>query len=201
MKRIYVDMDGVLCDFSKARKQELERDPTQAYPQAQFGFWMDLEPIPGAIEAFKKLCESFDVWILSRPSFDNLNSFTEKAYWVKKYFGPDILRKLILCRNKSLLIGDYLIDDCVNAHQREFKGTFIHFGTEEFPNWGTVVRYFDFNKSNLNIFKLGDPVRLNSAHMDQRETKIVAVKNETCVLLDPRGGFYTWNCGDITLVQ
>jgi 5'(3')-deoxyribonucleotidase len=150
MKRIYVDMDGVLCDFSKARKAELERDPTQAYPQAQFGFWMDLEPIDGAIEAFNALSAVYDVWILSRPSFDNLNSFTEKAYWVKKYFGPDILRKLILCRNKSLLIGDYLIDDCVNAHQRDFQGKFIHFGTEEFPNWIKVLQWFALEKPNAN---------------------------------------------------
>lgn len=142
MARIYIDMDGVLCNFAKAREEALARNPYQPFPQSQFGFWIDIEPIYGAIEAFNVLSEVHEVWILSKPSFDNLNSFSEKAYWVNKYFGPDVLRRLILCRNKSLLIGDYLIDDCVNAHQREFQGKFIHFGTEEFPNWTKVLQYF-----------------------------------------------------------
>lgn len=146
MKRVYVDMDGVLCNFAKARAEELARDPSQPYPQAQFGFWMDLEPIEGAVEAFNALCANYDVWILSKPSFDNINSFSEKAYWVKKYFGPDISRKLILCGNKFLLIGDYLIDDDTRAGQREFKGSFIHFGTDQFPNWASVLKYFAFVK-------------------------------------------------------
>lgn len=145
MARIYVDMDGVLCNYTKAFKERREIEPAQPFPQSQFGFWMDLKPIEGAINAINVLEEVFDVWILSKPSFDNLNSFSEKAYWVNKYFGPGMLRRLILCGNKSLLIGDYLIDDCVNAHQREFQGKFIHFGTEEFPNWTKVVKYLAVN--------------------------------------------------------
>lgn len=141
MKRVFVDMDGVLCNFARAYAEELARDPSQPYPQAQFGFWMDLWPIGGAIDGFNALCKYYDVWILSKPSFDNINSFSEKAYWVKKYFGPDILRKLILSRNKSLLIGDYLIDDDTRAGQPDFRGEFIHFGTDRFPNWDAVTNY------------------------------------------------------------
>ena len=139
-------MDGVLCNFAKAHAEGLLKDPTQIYPQSQFGFWMDIEPIEGAIEAFNALSRVFDVWILTKPSFDNLNSFSEKAYWVNKYFGPDVLRKLIMSRNKSLLIGDYLIDDDVRANQREFRGTFVHFGQEGFEDWQKVLEYFAFIK-------------------------------------------------------
>lgn len=146
MKRIYVDMDGVLCNFAKAFDEGLARDSSQPYPQSAFGFWMDLEPIEGAIEAFNALSRVFDVWILTRPSFDNLNSFSEKAYWVNKWFGPQVLRKLIMCRDKSLVIGDYLIDDTTLANQLNFKGTFIHFGQEGFENWQKVLQYFVFIK-------------------------------------------------------
>lgn len=142
MKRIYVDMDGVLCNFVKAREEALQREPDQPFPQSQFGFWINIEPIEGAIDAFNALSKHYDVWVLSKPSFDNLNSFTEKAFWVNKYFGPKVLRKLILCGNKSLLIGDYLIDDDTRAGQTNFKGNFIHFGTKRFPNWTSVLQYF-----------------------------------------------------------
>lgn len=135
-------MDGVLCNYAKAFKEQREIEPAQPFPQSQFGFWIDLEPIEGAIEAFNQLSVQFDVWILTKPSFDNLNSFSEKAYWVKKYFGSQVLRKLIMSRDKSLLIGDYLIDDDVNAGQREFQGTFIRFGSEDFPNWKIVLEFF-----------------------------------------------------------
>lgn len=41
----------------------------------------------------------------------NLHSYTEKAQWIQKYFGTEGLKRLILFGNKSLVKGDYLIDD------------------------------------------------------------------------------------------
>ena len=38
-KIVYVDMDGVLCDFADAHRQALERQPEIAYPQSQYGFF------------------------------------------------------------------------------------------------------------------------------------------------------------------
>ena len=67
-KRVYVDMDGVLCNFYKAAKQALTDNPKQKYPQSQWGFFLKLEEIPGAIEGFRKLEEElvklndFDNW-------------------------------------------------------------------------------------------------------------------------------------------
>ena len=36
-KRIYVDMDGVLCDFYGAAKLRLAENPSQPYPQSKWG--------------------------------------------------------------------------------------------------------------------------------------------------------------------
>ena len=60
-KREYVDMDGVLCNFYKAAKQALTENPNQKYPQSQWGFFLKLEEIPGAIEGFRKLEEKYDL--------------------------------------------------------------------------------------------------------------------------------------------
>ena len=76
-KKIYVDMDGVLCDFFKASVQAKFDNPLQRYPQAQWGFFLKLEEIPDAIESFRILEEKYDVWILTRPSFENVNCYTE----------------------------------------------------------------------------------------------------------------------------
>ena len=140
-KRVFVDMDGVLCNFYKAAKQALTENPNQKYPQSQWGFFLKLEEIPGAIEGFRKLEEKYDLWILTRPSFRNVNCYTEKAQWILDHLGFDIVEKTIMAPNKSFLKGDYLIDDMGNAGQEEFEGEWIHFKTEKFPNWETVVDY------------------------------------------------------------
>lgn len=140
-KRIYVDMDGVLCNFLKAYLHDLQKNPSQKYPQAQWGFFLKLEEIPGAIEGFRKLQEKYDVWILTRPSFYNVNCFTEKAEWVLEHLGFDVLEKTILAGDKSLLKGDYLIDDQDSYGQSDFEGEWIEFGSLRFPDWNSVVDY------------------------------------------------------------
>jgi 5'(3')-deoxyribonucleotidase len=83
-------MDGVLCDFKKLYNSELESNPSQPYPQSQFGFFMNLESIPFAIDSINHLQKHFDVWILTRPSVQNLSCYTEKAQWIRKHLGMDI---------------------------------------------------------------------------------------------------------------
>jgi 5'(3')-deoxyribonucleotidase len=139
MKRIYVDMDDTLCDFTgpfKSGEYKLK------YPQSKVGFFLDLQPLEGAIEGMNILMTKYDVWILTRPSIKNIHCYTEKAEWIKKYFGEDFLDKLILCPNKSLVKGDFLIDDDNRHGQPEFEGEHIHFSKDErFMNWSQVVDY------------------------------------------------------------
>lgn len=140
-KKVYVDMDGVLCDFFKAASEALEKYPEQKYPQSQWGFFLKLEEIPGAIEAFRKLEEKYDVWILTRPSFRNVNCFTEKAQWIWDHLGFDVVQRMVLCGDKSLLKGEYLIDDSGAAGQPDFEGEWLHFGSDKFKNWDSVTEY------------------------------------------------------------
>jgi len=63
--------------------------------------------------------------------------------WVAKYFNEKLARKrLILSHHKHLLIGDYLIDDGRFNEVFEFKGEWLHFGTENFRNWGGNTKLF-----------------------------------------------------------
>lgn len=136
-KRIYIDMDGVLCDFYKAylAKKSIE----YYYPQSLYGFFRNLEPIEDAIESFKLLTEHYDVWILTSPSVHNPLSYSEKREWVEKHLGFEACNKLILSPNKSLFIGDYLIDD--NIHEG-FEGEHLHFGEgKQYPNWKSIINY------------------------------------------------------------
>jgi 5'-nucleotidase len=138
---IYIDMDGVLCDFDK-RKAELEAKGVKGasifrHPDA----YRDLEPIEGAIEAWNFLQDEYETYILSTPPWSNPDAWSEKRIWVEKHLGTSAKKKLILCHNKGLFRGDYLIDDRIANGVADFKGQHIHFGSAGFPNWKSILSY------------------------------------------------------------
>ena len=47
---VYIDMDGVLCDFDGAFKRDKDAFPDLDYPQSREGFYRGLVPIEGAVE-------------------------------------------------------------------------------------------------------------------------------------------------------
>lgn len=69
-------------------------------------------------------------------------SYTEKRVWVEENIGFSFIKNLIFCNDKSLMIGDYLIDDnCEGKGQENFKGTLIHYGSENFSSWNDIFVY------------------------------------------------------------
>jgi 5'(3')-deoxyribonucleotidase len=143
--RIYIDLDGTVCDLkgAVARYREHNSEDIRSihykYPWSIPGFFLDLNPLPLAIESVNFLNDNYDVWFLTRPSFKNTNSYTEKAEWVKKHFGYELQKKLILCGDKSLLKGRILVDDSDNASQNKFEGVWIRIGSDKYPGWSSVI--------------------------------------------------------------
>lgn len=143
MKVVYVDMDDTLCDFKSAYFNALKENPAIRYPQSQYRFFANLDPIEGAIQAVKDLIDSnaYDPYILSAPSTRNPFSYAEKREWIEAYFGYDFCDKLILCAHKGLLKGDLLIDDNVNGKGQDlFEGELIQFRSCTYPDWAAVRR-------------------------------------------------------------
>lgn len=141
---VYLDMDDVLCDFTGAFYKYIERNPGIQYPQSQFGFFANLAPIEGAIDAVNALMKSekYDPYILMAPSIHNPLCYTEKRVQVENKFGLEFVNKLIISPNKSLLKGAYLIDDNNKGKgQDNFEGELLHFGSEDFPDWKAVRKY------------------------------------------------------------
>jgi len=140
---LFIDIDGVLCDFEK-RKEELEAKGFKGssifkHPDA----YRELEPIEGAIEAWQKLQEKYDTYVLSTPPWSNPDAWAEKRKWVEKYLGKSAKKKLILSHNKGFFHGFALIDDRVANGVADFQGDHIHFGTHKFPDWKSVLLYLE----------------------------------------------------------
>ena len=149
-KRLFIDMDGVLVDLKGEINKFSEMMPGLVNRYGADidkipGLFKDPAPIRGAADAFNRLSEVFDVYILSTAPWDNPDAWTHKRLWIAKHFDEKLIRKrLILCHHKQLMIGDYLIDDRRFNGATEFKGKWIHFGSEDFPNWESVLKYLNF---------------------------------------------------------
>jgi len=84
---------------------------------------------------------NFDPYILTAPSTKNPMSYTEKRVWVEKHLGMEMVERLIISPNKSLLKGHYLIDDNIEGKGQEgFEGEVLQYGSALYPNWNAVMQ-------------------------------------------------------------
>jgi 5'(3')-deoxyribonucleotidase len=136
-------MDNVLVDFESGIDQLTEEtyreyeDDLDEVP----GFFRDLPPVEGALDAFHKLSEQYDVYILSTAPWRNPSAWIDKLLWVKKHLPQVAHKRLILSHHKHLNRGDYLVDDRTANGAGDFPGEHIHFGEKPFLDWDAVLDY------------------------------------------------------------
>ncbi len=137
-------MDNVLVDFQSGIDQ-LDEKVKNKYKEDGLddvpGIFSRMKPMPRAVDAFNELSEKFDTYILSTAPWDNPSAWTDKLLWVKKYLGDKACKRLILTHHKNLNKGDFLIDDRHKNGAEHFEGEWIHFGTENYPDWDAVKKY------------------------------------------------------------
>lgn len=136
--RILIDMDGVIADFDREflqrwRKRHPDKfyvpleERNTFYVKEQYpdelkplvteillepGFFRDMVPVPGAVDALIEMdARGFEVFICSSPLSAYKNSTLEKYEWVEKTLGFPWTKRVILTKDKTIVTGDFLIDD------------------------------------------------------------------------------------------
>ena len=100
------------------------------------GFILGLKPLEGAIEALKEMeADGYQVQICTTPLKGNKFSEEEKIKWVEKYLGKEWLKNLIFIKDKSLVEGDYLVDD-----KPDIKTTIA-------PKWEQIIFDAPYNRN------------------------------------------------------
>jgi 5'(3')-deoxyribonucleotidase len=158
-KVILVDMDGVLVkeptkEHEEEKRRKMNRKGRKEGTHDHNLHWSDipdifleLEPMDGAIEAYIKLSEDYDTYVVSTAPWDNPSAWSDKRKWIENHLSV-ANKKLFLTHNKHMVVGDYLIDDRIKNGVDKFPGKHIHFGQPPFENWEKVLQYFEGLKTN-----------------------------------------------------
>ncbi|MDW8260400.1 MAG: 5'-3'-deoxyribonucleotidase [Gammaproteobacteria bacterium] len=140
---VLVDQDNVLADFDAAfRARWNERYPQAPFVSAERrrswnpvddlpaeyraagvalysaqGFFRSLAPIAGAVPALQAMLElGWNVRICTAPIIAYHHCVREKFEWVEEHLGADWVRRIVLTADKTVVHGDWLIDDQPRVH-------------------------------------------------------------------------------------
>lgn len=129
MKRLIVDMDGVLADVyaqffryeekETGRRQRLEdvlgKPEREAFPaEPKFvitpGFFRSAPLMAGCQEVMEQLNNRYDLFIVSA-AMEFPQSLPEKQAWLGEHFPYISWKQIVFCGSKSVIRGDIMIDD------------------------------------------------------------------------------------------
>lgn len=163
-KRILIDMDGVIADWGDAYGRALDRygEAAKNIPRHQNqktfnlndgrtetekqiiaavmiepNFYARLQPIPGAKQALKEMLRrEHDVRIVTSPWVSNPTCASDKLNWIKQHYGSDWASRVIITTDKTLIRGDFLIDD-----KPEIRGA-------DTPTWEHILFDQPYNQTS-----------------------------------------------------
>lgn len=109
------------------------------------GFYLDMEPVPGSVEAFHEIvAEGHQLSFVSTPWSTNPTCTYDKYMWLEKHVGEGWGKHLILTHDKTLVKGDILFDD-----KPKITGV-------EKPDWTQVVFSQPHNASVVGLQRMDD---------------------------------------------
>jgi len=77
------------------------------------GFFLDLEPMPGSIDALREMDKMSNVHVMLCTSPLNYYHYVlrEKYAWVEKHLGAEWVKRIVIAKDKTVVHGHILIDD------------------------------------------------------------------------------------------
>lgn len=91
-------------------------------------------------KVYDYLIEHYAVYIVAPAPTDDHPYLTQTQQWAEQYLSTPAHDRVIFCNRHSLLYGDYFI---ASIPDKDFMGTRIAFGSDEFKTWETVLTFFE----------------------------------------------------------
>ncbi len=168
--RICIDMDEVMVDNYQRYHEIFEQQQGRKIETAEYygkkiydlpgietlrdelhkpGFFRDLPMMKDAREVVEELYENYEVYIVTAAT-EFKHSFTDKWEWLEEHMPFIHWERIVFCGNKSIVHGDYMIDDKV-SNLSTFNGQGLLFtashnvhdeGYPRVDNWIEVRDFF-----------------------------------------------------------
>jgi 5'(3')-deoxyribonucleotidase len=103
--------EAKLVAEAKGEEVPAEVEALSRLVMEQPGFFLGLEPIPGAVETVAALAHVCDVVFCTSPIRRSISCPGEKLAWIEKHFGFSLARSAIITKDKWRVHADWLIDD------------------------------------------------------------------------------------------
>lgn len=129
MKRIAIDMDGVIADsyaqfieyhrretgILKSREETIGISEAAAFPFIRkhilsAGFFRELPVIPGSQEVLQELNNKYELFIVSAAT-EFPQSLAEKQAWLNEFFPFLGWQQMVFCGWKTIIRADIMVDD------------------------------------------------------------------------------------------
>lgn len=173
MERIIIDMDEVIADpmgaminwYEKEFDQKVNYDSIRegswlkGFPDEHQqlvleklyspGFFRHLPVMDDAVDVLKEMNQRYEIFIVSA-AVEFPNSLKDKHDWLLEYFPYFTWKQLVLCGDKRMIMGDYMIDDHLK-NLIHFKGKKLLYsalhnrevqGYQRLNNWKEAAALF-----------------------------------------------------------
>jgi 5'-nucleotidase len=172
MERIIIDMDEVIADpmgemidwyrreyqrevdYSKMKNSWLPGFPEEHHKiiwnrLLAEGYFRHLPVMKDSVRVLEELNKRYEVFIVSAAT-EFPNSLRDKHDWLMEYFPFFTWKQLVLCGDKRLVYGDYMIDDharnLVHFSGKKYLYTCAHnlheIGYDRIDNWEEAATIF-----------------------------------------------------------
>lgn len=144
---------------------ELELRPEVLDVMNTHNFYLEMSPIKGAKEALEWLETWAEVFIVTAPWLPSQSCASDKLTAIARDFGERWKARVIMATDKTLVTGDYLIDDKPDVY-----------GVIEEPSWKHLLFHQSYNASVEGKPRLAGWHELEetlSTLMAQREEEMV----------------------------
>jgi 5'-nucleotidase len=173
MERVIIDMDEVIADpmgdmiewYSKEYGGDVDKEKMlvgswlKGFPDhhqdmvkerlLSVGFFRNLPVMKDSVRVIKEMNQRYHVYIVSA-AMEFPNSLKDKLDWLQDHFPFLTWRQVVLCGDKKLIQGDYMIDDHVrnleHFNGKKYLFTSAHnlniTGYHRLNNWREVADEF-----------------------------------------------------------
>ena len=144
MERVIIDMDEVIADpmgdmidwYSKQYEMQVDREKMlvgswiKGFPEHHQdlvmerllspGFFRNLPVMKDSVDVIREMNKRYEIFIVSA-AIEFPNSLKDKVEWLQDHFPFLTWKQIVLCGDKKLIHGDFMIDDHVK-NLKDFKG-------------------------------------------------------------------------------